>query len=51
MAGVEMKSWDSPDETRTPDKTKVEVVGLGATTALDTHFSQAGNGPSASSPR
>jgi hypothetical protein len=33
MAGVEKKSWDSPDETRTPDKTKVEVVRLGSTTA------------------
>lgn len=28
-----MGSFDSPDETRTPDKTKVEVVRIGATTA------------------
>jgi hypothetical protein len=29
MAGVTAKSFDSPDETRKPDKTKVEVVDLG----------------------
>jgi mannose-6-phosphate isomerase-like protein (cupin superfamily) len=29
MAGVESKNFDSPDETRTPDKTKVEVVKVG----------------------
>ena len=28
MAGITMKSFDSPDETRTPDKTVVEVVDL-----------------------
>lgn len=33
MAGVEKKSFESPDETRTPDKTKVDVVQLGSTTA------------------
>jgi hypothetical protein len=33
MAGIETKSFDSPDETRTPDKTKVEVVKLGGTSA------------------
>ena len=38
MAGVTKKSFDSPDETRTPDKTKVEVVKLGATTAARTTF-------------
>ncbi len=27
------KSFESPDETRTPDKTKVEVVDLGSTKA------------------
>lgn len=32
MPGVERKSLDSPDETRTPEKTKVEVVKLEATT-------------------
>jgi len=29
MAGVSTRSFDSPDETRTPDKTKLEVVDLG----------------------
>src|SRR5947208_6181313 len=29
MAGLENKSFDSPDETRAPDKTKVEIVRLG----------------------
>lgn len=34
MAGLSSGSFDSPDETRTPDKTKVEVVRLtGATVA------------------
>jgi quercetin dioxygenase-like cupin family protein len=32
MVGIEKKSLDSPDETRTPDKTKVEVVNLGSAT-------------------
>ena len=29
MAGVESKHLDAPDETRTPDKTEVNVVHLG----------------------
>jgi hypothetical protein len=29
MAGFTIKNFDSPDETRTPDKTKVEVLDLG----------------------
>jgi hypothetical protein len=34
MAGVSSKSFDTPDETRTPDKTKMEVLRLsGATVA------------------
>ena len=33
MAGVEKKSFDSPDENRTPEKTNVEVVNLGSTKA------------------
>jgi hypothetical protein len=33
MAGVEARSFDSPDETRTPDKTKVEIVRIGGTSA------------------
>ena len=33
MAGVEKRDFDSPDESRTPDKTQVDVVHLGGTTA------------------
>ena len=33
MAGLTVKQFDNPDETRTPDKTKVQVVNLGAGTA------------------
>lgn len=33
MAGLISRNFDSPDETRTPDKTKVDVVKLGSTTA------------------
>jgi len=33
MAGIEKKSFESPDETRAPDKTKVAVVNLGGVTA------------------
>ena len=34
MAGMSSKSFDTPDETRTPDKTKMEVLRLsGATVA------------------
>ena len=32
MAGVEKRDFDSPDERRTPDKTRVDVVRLGGTT-------------------
>jgi hypothetical protein len=32
MAGVERCDFDAPDETRTPDKTRVDVVHVGATT-------------------
>jgi hypothetical protein len=32
MAGLSSKSFDAPDETRAPDKTRVEVVRLGAST-------------------
>jgi len=32
MAGLTSKSFDSPDETRTPDKTKLEVYNLGGAT-------------------
>ncbi len=33
MAGVESRGFDAPDETRTPEKTRVDVVRLGSTTA------------------
>ena len=33
MASMTKKSFDSPDETRTPDKTTLEVVDLGAAKA------------------
>ncbi len=33
MAGVQRLDFDSPDETRTPDKTRVDVVHHGGTTA------------------
>lgn len=29
MSGIDSRSFDQPDETRTPDKTRVEVVRLG----------------------
>jgi hypothetical protein len=33
MSGITKKSFDSPDESRTPAKTKVEVVDLGSVKA------------------
>jgi hypothetical protein len=33
MAGITTKSFESPDETRTPEKTRVEVVDLGGAKA------------------
>ena len=33
MAGVVAKSFDKPDETRTPDKARMEVVNLGPVSA------------------
>jgi hypothetical protein len=33
MAGVEARNFDSPDETRAPDKTKVEIVRMAGTSA------------------
>ena len=33
MAGVEKRSFDSPDESRTPDKTRADVVHMGDTIA------------------
>ena len=33
MAGVEKRDFDSPDETRAPDKTRSDIVHLGGMTA------------------
>ena len=33
MTTLSVRNFDSPDETRTPDKTKVEVVDLGSAKA------------------
>ncbi len=33
MAGLVKKSFDNPDETRTPDKSRMEVVDLGSVKA------------------
>ena len=33
MAGIESRDFESPDETRTPEKTQVNVVRMGDTTA------------------
>jgi hypothetical protein len=32
MAGVEVRNFDSPDEVRSPEKTRVAVVKVGSTT-------------------
>jgi hypothetical protein len=33
VAGVESRDFDSPDETRTPDKSRVDVVRMGGSSA------------------
>ena len=33
MAGVEVRDFDSPDETRKPDKTMIEVIRMSGATA------------------
>jgi len=38
VPGVESRDFDSPDETRTPDKTQVDVVRMGTTTAARMTF-------------
>src|SRR5690349_14657736 len=38
MAGTESRGFDSPDETRTPDKTRVDVVRMGSATAARMTF-------------
>ena len=42
MAGVEAFNFDSPDETRTPEKTRVDVVRIGGTTAARLVFEPGG---------
>jgi hypothetical protein len=32
MAGVEARNYDAPDETRTPEKTTIEIVRMGGVT-------------------
>jgi len=32
MPGVQVRDFESPDETRTPDRTRVDIVRMGATT-------------------
>ena len=38
MAGVEVRGFDAPDETRKPDKTKIDVVRMGGTTVARMTF-------------
>src|SRR5215211_4493134 len=38
MAGTESRTFDSPDETRTPEKTRVEVVRMAGATAARLTF-------------
>src|SRR6478736_1247328 len=38
MPGVEARGFDAPDETRTPDKTKVDVVRMSGATAARMTF-------------
>jgi hypothetical protein len=38
MAGIETLDFDSPDETRTPEKTRVDVIRVGSTTAARMTF-------------
>ena len=42
MAGVALFDFDSPDETRTPEKTRVDVVRVGDTTAARLAFAPGG---------
>jgi len=39
MAGVEARSFDSPDETRTPDKTRIDLVRMTGAARHDTSAS------------
>ena len=49
MAGVEKRNFDSPDESRTPDKTRTDVVHMGGRPLLASRSSLGGRGRSASS--
>ena len=33
MAGLEVRDFSAPDETRAPDKTRIEIVRMGGTSA------------------
>jgi hypothetical protein len=33
MAGLEVRDFSSPDETRAPDKTKIDIVHMGGASA------------------
>ena len=49
MATLRKKSFDTPDETRTPPKTKVEVVTFGDRSVMKLRLNRDGSGPSMSS--
>ena len=34
MAGLEVRDFSAPDETRAPDKTRVDIVRMGGTLSL-----------------
>jgi hypothetical protein len=36
--GVEVRQFDSPDESRTPDKTRIDIVRMGGATAARFKF-------------
>ena len=38
MAGIAKKAFDSPDETRTPDKSNIQIVKLGAASVARVTF-------------
>jgi hypothetical protein len=38
MAGVQTRGFDAPDETRTPEKTRIDVVRIGATSVARFHL-------------
>ena len=38
MAGIESRGFDAPDETRTPEKTRVDVVRMNGATAARMTF-------------